>query len=84
MKKSFKELKTRSILSNIQMQNVVGGINGHGDCGYLIVYADGRTDSLCGISRAAAEHMLVIRDDSNVVERYWCCDSCASTSYCGN
>lgn len=86
MKKSFKELKERSILSNFQMQNVVGGGNGHGSCGYLIIYEDGSSEFSCNVSKDIAIHMITALPDreNSIAETHWCCDSCASTSYCGN
>lgn len=76
MKNSFNELKTRNILSKEQMKNIRGG----GTCGYYIEYADGSYDADCYRSKAEVDHMV---NGTKAQKKYWCCDSCATTFYCG-
>lgn len=85
MKKSFKELKERSILSQAQMQSVLGGAM-TGTCGFILIYSDGNIVKNCNVNKATVDMMLHDREmiNNDIVESYWCCDSCASTSYCGN
>lgn len=75
MKKSYKELFARNILTNNKQQIVKGGKSG--TCGYITV-----TDGLrieCNISKSEALNALAEAG----YEGKWCCDSCASTFYCG-
>lgn len=45
---------------------------GSGTCGYKSPSGD--VD--CGVTKAQAMHMATAKGN-------WCCDSCASSSYCG-
>lgn len=76
MNAEFKELKTRNILSKEQMRNIRGG----GTCGYYLQYEDGSYDFDCNKPKSEVDHMF---NGSSAVIRYWCCDSCGSTFYCG-
>ena len=64
----FSELKKRNLLSNESMSNVRGGDSG--SCGYET--ASGKK---CGVSKETALGAV-----SN--GGHWCCDSCATSSYC--
>lgn len=79
MKTSFNELKARNILSKEQMQNVKGG----GSCGYIVRYTDGSRESDCNVSQTQAQFIADRTNRPTIAASFWCCDSCASTSYCG-
>lgn len=65
---NFNDLKAQA-LSKKQMRAIKGGL---GTCGFKSV--TGTVN--CGVSKAQAQHMAA--NGGN-----WCCDSCASSSYCG-
>ena len=77
MKISFNDLKARNILSKGQMQNVRGGSTG--TCGYMGPVVNGASFVICNISKDEA--LFWFAEGAN--GSHWCCDSCASTSYCG-
>lgn len=68
---NFSDLKKRNLLSNESMSSIRGG---HGTCGFLT--KTGAWD--CNVSKNVAMFML------EGVGGHWCCDSCASSSYCGD
>ncbi|PKO96522.1 MAG: rSAM-modified peptide [Bacteroidetes bacterium HGW-Bacteroidetes-6] len=71
--------KSTSTLSHDQMKTIKGGT---GTCGYMGPIIDGQRDIICNISKSEAMfYMSAYLEDDN--DAYWCCDSCASTSYCG-
>lgn len=75
MKKAFNDLKARNILTKDQMSRVKGG----GTCGFAVWTGDSYIVS-CTTSK---------QDAIDMVEHFtghgnWCCDSCASTWYCGS
>ncbi len=76
--KSFFELKKRSILTLEAMSNVLRGYYQEldapttGTCGYKSLYGTIQ----CNVSKAEA--LFMVEEGG-----YWCCESCASTSYCG-
>lgn len=66
----------KNILSSSEMRSIKGGNvapGGSGSCGYKT--SDG--EKACGVSRATAQSAVSSGG-------HWCCDSCSSTSYCGN
>ena len=65
----FSELKKRNLLSNESMCNVRGGDSG--SCGYR----DANGNIKCGVSKETA--LGAVSNGGN-----WCCDSCATSSYC--
>ena len=78
---SFSDLKKRNLLSMELMSKTMGGRmapamewdpRGDGTCGYISSY--GTVE--CGVAKNIA-----IENSAN--GGHWCCDSCASTSYCG-
>lgn len=69
---NFNDLKAKA-LNRSQMRNIKGGVNGNGTCGYK---KDG--EAFCNLSKA---QVMAATDNGNVGN--WCCDSCASSSYCG-
>ena len=78
---SFSDLKKRNLLSIESMSEIKGGRmsptsadngNGTGTCGYKTRYGV----VSCGVSKECA---LFMAADGG----HWCCDSCASSSYCG-
>lgn len=74
MKTSFKELKTRNILSREQMQTVKGG----GTCGFAVWTGD---SYIIGCSTSKSEAIDMFNHFTG--HGNWCCDSCGSTWYCG-
>lgn len=58
-------------LSKSQMREVKGG----GTCGYYNLKSG---TVACNVSKSIA--LAGVADHSD----YWCCDSCSTTSYCGN
>lgn len=83
--KTFDSLKKRNILSALEMSNVKGG----GTCGYQLVHiATGKIESDCNISiydvQAEMDNATYLESEKGENIRFnWCCDSCASSSYCG-
>jgi len=72
--KSFKELKKMNLLTSREMSDLKGsGSYPSGTCGYY--GSDGSIE--CGVNKAYAIYM------ADWTNGYWCCDSCAETSYCG-
>jgi len=72
--------KSTSTLSHDQMKNIKGGT---GTCGYMGPMIDGARDIRCNISKAEAMFYMSAYPDEGNDNAFWCCDSCASTSYCG-
>ena len=77
----FSELKKRNLLSNESMSIIRGGRkvqrlpdSNTGTCGYKTDYGIIQ----CNVSKAEALFMVENGDLG-----YWCCDSCAQSSYCG-
>lgn len=75
--KSFVELRRRNLLSLEVMSNILGGrheIEGPktGTCGYKTLSGTIQ----CNVSKAEA--LFMVEEGG-----HWCCESCASTSYCG-
>ena len=78
---NFSDLKKRNLLSMELMSKTMGGRmaavaewdpRGDGTCGYKSSY--GTVE--CGVTKEIA-----IANSAN--GGWWCCDSCASSSYCG-
>ena len=70
---SFSDLKKRNLLSVESMSKIKGGYkNGTGTCGFKT--SEGTID--CGVAKEVA--LFMIEEGGN-----WCCDSCASSTYCG-
>ncbi|MDE6215721.1 TIGR04149 family rSAM-modified RiPP [Bacteroides sp.] len=65
---NFNDLKAKAI-NKKQMRAIKGG---SGTCGYKS--PTGTVE--CGVSKKHAQFMAT-------PDGYWCCDSCASSSYCG-
>ena len=65
---NFNDLKAKA-LNKKQMRAIKGG---SGTCGYKSPSGD--VD--CGVTKAQAMHMATAKGN-------WCCDGCASSSYCG-
>lgn len=82
--KTFNNLKERNILSSIEMSYIKGG----GTCGYKIVDMDTREYKVeCEISiediQVEMDHATYLETEAGRNIRFnWCCDSCASSSYC--
>lgn len=76
--RTFNELKKRNILSTQAMSFVRGGEGG--TCGYMGPGVNGASTVICNISREEA--LWWYGEGGNGA--HWCCDSCGSTSYCGD
>lgn len=66
--------KFKNVLSREEMKSVNGGKVEAGTCGWS---GGGISGPVCGVSKSDAT-ALQANFGGN-----WCCDSCASTSYCG-
>lgn len=67
---SFSELKKRNLLSNESMSAIRGG--SVGTCGF----ESSNGEVACEVSKDEAIGAVANGG-------HWCCDSCASSSYCG-
>lgn len=67
---NFNDLKNKALTKN-QMRAIKGG---WGTCGYKT--STGKIE--CGVYKNEALMMTI-----NGTEGNWCCDSCATSSYCG-
>lgn len=65
----FNDLKAKALNKN-QMRAIKGG---SGTCGAISESGS----AICNVSKAQALHWAVGE------KAHWCCDSCASTHYCG-
>lgn len=65
---NFNDLKAKA-LNKKQMRAIKGS---SGTCGYKS--PSGRVE--CGVTKVQAQFMATAKGN-------WCCDSCASSSYCG-
>ena len=84
----FKDVSPDRILDYEAMSKIRGGIDdeyggvGMGTCG--IKYTINGVDTIiCNVSKQVVDDTAILAMNSNV-SYWWCCDSCPTTSYCGN
>ena len=90
MKKlTFKEVAPERILDYNAMSKIRGGADdGYGavggTCGIRIIMGYGMEDEIvCGISRENVNELAAAAFRSGV-PYWWCCESCPTTTYCGD
>lgn len=76
--KTFFDFKKRNILSTQAMALVRGGEGGN--CGYMGPTVNGKSSVVCNISKEEA--LWWYGEGGGGAQ--WCCESCASTFYCGD
>jgi len=78
-----------AFLSAKEMKRILGGGGGEGGyggsgesgtCGYAAWTGDSWAIE-CNISKTLA--LQQFNHFTNTTQRWWCCDSCSSTAYCG-
>jgi hypothetical protein len=82
MKKLEKlNINPEKVMKVKELLNLKGGeIGGPGTCGYN-VFAYGHWNAECGVNQETVNRVIQVWGSENV---WWCCDSCGSSSYCGN
>lgn len=78
--KRFEESK--NVLSKTEMKSIVGG--GTGTCGYQYLTASNDYFTQCGVDKDTAMQQAAKGNLPGAHGGNWCCDSCATTSYCGD
>ena len=85
----FKDVSPNRILNYEAMSKIRGGIDdeyggvGMGTCGIKYTIDNFQTVILCNMSQERIKETAELLVESNV-PYWWCCDSCPTTSYCGN
>ena len=76
----MKKITYKSILSaltNKQLKNILGGSGGCGAAAWT-------GDNFAYICNVSKDEAMDFFNHWNTSQKWWCCDSCHSTWYCGN